>query len=239
VHIFAIDPSEAPPVAMREQLTRALRNAVMARVDDVMGGERGRRGEKLSTFFTGHIEDGAPAHSGRHEHLFFIADDRDGDGKIDHLAVVAPHLADRTVIYEPNGRSTMRGYLDLLASALAGFTILRAGHAGAPRLERMPEPGDDDPIFGRASFWVSLTPYRTTRYPKGRNIKEAVGVDLIAECVRRGLPRPTVETVQSVPVPKGGGFGLLARLRFETVVSGPLLLGRDSHTGGGLFAIGK
>jgi CRISPR-associated protein Csb2 len=239
VHVFAINPSEAPPVAVREQLTRALRNAVMARVDDEMGGPRGRRGEKLPTFFTGHVEDGAPARPGRHEHLFYLADDADGDGKIDRLLVVAPHLADRTVIYDPNRRSKMRDHLDLLDSAMSGLTILRAGRAGAPRLERMPEPDDDDPIFGCASVWISLTPYRTTRYPKGRDLEGSAVADLIAESARRGLPRPTVETVEFVPVPTGGGLGLRVRLRFETVVRGPLLLGRDSHAGGGLFAAGE
>ncbi|HLH89413.1 MAG TPA: type I-U CRISPR-associated protein Csb2 [Xanthobacteraceae bacterium] len=236
VHIFAIDPSEAPPVAAREQLTRALRNAVMARVDDEMGGERGRRGKKLPTFFTGHVEDGAPARSSRHEHLFFLADDADGDGRIDRLAVIAPHLADRTVPYDPDRRSKMQSYLELLDSALAGLTILRAGRAGAPHLGRVPEPGNDDPIFGSANVWISLTPYRTTRYPKGGNLMEAAAADLIAESVRRGLPRPAVEAVQFVPVSKGGGLGLRARLRFGSAVKGPLLLGRDSHAGGGLFA---
>jgi CRISPR-associated protein Csb2 len=61
--------------------------------------------------------------------------------------------------------------------------------------------------------------------------------DLSAECVRRGLPAPAaVEILECKGVANGGGLKARARLRFATAVHGPLLLGRDSHRGGGLFA---
>ena len=61
--------------------------------------------------------------------------------------------------------------------------------------------------------------------------------DLSTECVRRGLPRPEVKLLASSAVPDGGGLVARAQLRFATAVQGPLLLGRDSHQGGGLFAV--
>jgi hypothetical protein len=36
--------------------------------------------------------------------------------------------------------------------------------------------------------------------------------------------------------PRGGNPVARLRLRFATAVPGPLMLGRDSHRGGGLFA---
>jgi CRISPR-associated protein Csb2 len=59
--------------------------------------------------------------------------------------------------------------------------------------------------------------------------------ELIGECLRRGLPRPEVEVLELEAGPRGGGMMVRARLEFAVGVRGPLLLGRDSHMGGGLF----
>jgi CRISPR-associated protein Csb2 len=190
----------------------------------------------LPTFFTGHVADGAPARSGHHEHLFFLADDADGDGHIDRLALIAPHMADRTVAYDSTRRSATRDHLRLLDRALAGMTLLRAGRAGAPSLARAPEPGDDDPIFGGARAWVSRTLYRPTRHPRRDAAEAAVAGDLVEECGRRGLPRPDVEIIEVKIGPRGGVLAR-ARLRFQVAVTGPLLLGRGSHVGAGMFGI--
>ena len=239
VHVFAIDPAEAPSIADREVLARAFRRAVMARVNEELVQERLRRGEAprrnepLPTFFTGHIPDSAPARSGQHEHLFFLAD---GDGRVDRLAVISPHLADRSVALDRGKIREIEGHLRVLDRALAGLTVLRAGHAGAPRLSRAPEPSEDDPVFGRAKRWVSRSLYLPTRHPHGGSAEAAVAADLLAECSRRDLPRPEVE-VLDVAVGPRAGLAACASLRFKTAVEGPLLLGRGSHFGAGLFRV--
>ena len=91
----------------------------MARAQAVVGDA------SLPAFFTGHAPDGGPLRTGRHDHLFFLAEDANGEGRIDRLAVIAPHLADRTVNPE-------RKRLDELDLALSGLSIVRAGAAGAP-----------------------------------------------------------------------------------------------------------
>jgi CRISPR-associated protein Csb2 len=234
VHIFAIDPAEAPPIAAREALVHALRRAVMARVDEEFRRVRKRRHDPLPTFFTGHSADGAPARSGQHEHLFFLADDADGDGRIDLIAVISPRLADRTTSRHRERSRDIQGYLRVLDRALTGMSVLRAGPAGAPRLSLAPEPGDDDQIFGRAKRWLSRSLYRPTRHPRTGSVDAAVAADLLAECNRRGLPRPEVEVLELAIGPRGG-LAARARLRFKVAVEGPLLLGRGSHFGGGLF----
>ena len=60
--------------------------------------------------------------------------------------------------------------------------------------------------------------------------------DVIAECERRGLPRPEVELLELNAGPNGGGLAARVRLRFAVAIEGPIMLGRDSHKGGGLFA---
>jgi CRISPR-associated protein Csb2 len=62
-----------------------------------------------------------------------------------------------------------------------------------------------------------------------------VAEDLVAECGRRGLPRPEIELLGLTAGPNGGDIAADVRLRFSVVVQGPILLGRDSHFGGGLF----
>ena len=225
LHLFAIEPARAPAADQAELLSRSLRRAVMARAQRRLG-----RGEHLPTFFTGHQPDGAPARSGGHEHLFFLADDADGDGRVDRLAIVAPHLADRSI-----GSGDRRALL-LLDDALADLSILRAGRAGAPRLTRALLPDDSDAVFGRARTWVSRTLYRPTRHPrKKREVTEALRADLIGECARRGLPRPEPEVIDIVSGPRGGMAGRF-RLQFGVAVEGPILLGTGSHFGAGLFA---
>jgi CRISPR-associated protein Csb2 len=80
-----------------------------------------------------------------------------------------------------------------------------------------------------------LTPYCMTRHAKLGDAAAAVENDLLAECRRCGLPRPQVKIERAVGKPGIGLFGH-ATLSFHHAVCGPLLLGRDRHFGGGLFA---
>jgi CRISPR-associated protein Csb2 len=59
----------------------------------------------------------------------------------------------------------------------------------------------------------------------------------VAECARRSLPHPEVEVLEYSPTPGGGNLRVRARLRFANSVLGPVLLGQESHRGGGLFAV--
>lgn len=237
LHVFAIDPAERPPLAEHEAVVRALRRAVMARVDDQLGAARGRR-EPMPTFFTGHRPDGDPARDGTHDHLFFIADDVDGDARIDRVVVVSPTLADRSARESVQQKMIAR-HLQTLDRALAGFSVLRAGRAGLLHLQRAGEPADEDPVFGLARVWVSRMPYRPTRHPRRavREAFEAVVIDdIFKECTRRGLPRPEIELTEVSAGPNGGNVAARALLRFAAAIRGPLLLGQDCHKGGGLFA---
>jgi len=201
------------------ELTRAVRRSVMARVQHTLG-ERA----PLPTFFSGHEPDGAKARSGSHRHLSFVF-----DGPRSRLLVVAPHvLAARQV------SATERKYLRTLACALEDFRELRAGRAGRLLLTREYPATQGDPLFARSTTWKSLTPYLVTRHTKAANASAALEADLLEECRRAGLPRPHIEVESTFAKPGIGLFGL-SRLKFRAAVSGPLLLGRDRHFGGGLF----
>ena len=223
LHLFAITHQARPPAAQAETVARALRRAVMACAAAQMP-----RGMRLPSFFSGHTDDGQPHRPGRHEHLFFLAQDMDGDGRLDRVAVIAPHLGDRTV--EP-----ARGDLDRLDAALAGLVTLRAGPAGVLRLLPLDAPSSSDLVFGTGRLWISQTPYHLTRHPKRRDgLQEAAQSDIVRECIRRGFPKPRVDIVESTPGSRQG-LAVRARLRFDVAVQGPLLLGLGSHFGLGLF----
>lgn len=197
-------------------LARALRRAVMARV-----GER----EKLAPFFSGHEEDGGPLRRSHSAHLAFAFDPTS-----QLLLVIAPHLVERR---SPTKHE--HEHLRSLDAALEGFRELRAGDAGC--LTLLPcEINEDrhDSIVGRSRIWESATPYVATRHTKGGGAVEALAIDLRTECRRHGLTEPRIESLNVHGV---SGIGLVGdvRLTFEQSVSGPLLLGRTRHLGGGLF----
>lgn len=193
-----------------DQLTlgRALRRAVMARAQDHIG----KRGH-LPVFFTGHEADGAPARGGNHTHLAFVP-----DLERRRLLVIAPHIIEHR---EPSPEE--RRHLDVLAQVLRGFEILRAGSNGELRLAPDIVDTDSDPLFSASMLWIAQTPYIATRHAK-KNGEDSLRYDVLREVRRRGLPVPEVSM-----------NGNLA-LKFNVAVPGPVLLGKNMHYGGGLFA---
>jgi CRISPR-associated protein Csb2 len=224
-YVFTVPP-RSWRVADGPSLARALRRAVMARAGQYA------KGGQLATFFSGHENDGRPAEARHHQHLFYLTDDVDGDGFIDRLAIVAPHLADPSS--PPDRRALFQ-----LARAVTGLEQVRAGALGVVDLTRSAPPDERDAIFGNGRAWTSRTTYRPTRHPKrSADVDEWLVRDITQECFRRGLPQPSVEVVESIAGPKGG---LLAKLRltFPKPIVGPLVLGAESHFGAGVFAVGR
>ena len=191
-------------------LARALRRAVMARVQSEIGIRK-----KLPTFFTGHEDDGSTARRGGHTHLAFVP-----DLARKRLLVIAPHVIEHR---EPSKEECK--YLGTLTQALAGLSELRAGRAGKLDLERIEVLEDEDPLFSASNTWLAATPYSRTRHIK-RNSHDSWRDDILKEVRRRQLPVPQAVEME--------GSDLL--VRFKVAVPGPLLLGKTLHFGGGLFA---
>lgn len=207
-------------VADGPALVRAVRRALMALAADADG--------RLAKLFSGHEPDGSPAASGRHEHVFIAAADDDGDGTIDRVVVAAPWACDRS------WKGVRTPHFDTVVSSLG---TVRAGRLGVIALGPSSGLDDGDVLLGPARVWESRTRYLATRHAgRGKDRTAAVVADVIAECRRRSLPRPEVEVLDLSPVAGGGGLSATLRLRFATAVAGPILLGRDSHQGGGVFA---
>ncbi len=222
IHAYASSTAISADAA--PQLAGALRRAVMARVRDALG--KGPD-EGLPLFFSGHEMDGSPANREHHAHLFFVVE----PGPSARLLILAPHIVLRRSL---GGKEAAQ--LRTLDIALAGFSSLKAGSAGILELAPLPELQPGHPLLGPARTWESRTPYCPTRHAsRGKDAAAALISDVITECRRRGLPQPGVEIVGCAAGPRGGHVSAHLRLDFAVAVEGPVLLGRDSHMGGGLF----
>ena len=219
---FALPVEANVHVSDARALLFAVRRALMALSREESG--------RVPRLFSGHEDNGPPARSGGHEHAFLTADGAASGGLITRFIVVAPWVADRRT--EP-WRDVQRRFDETTRR----LTELRAGRLG--RFDHLTaEPmADGDPLLGPASTWMSETPYVATRNLKKRDDPAAtIKADIAAECHRRGLPMPTSVDVLDVNAgPRGGRPHANLRLQFATAIWGPILLGRDSHTGGGLF----
>ena len=221
VFILSIAPETNITTADAPSLLHAVRRALMALAKDKQG--------RVPRLFSGHERDGAPAQSGGHEHVFLAADDTDEDGHIDRLIVAAPWVCDRTTQGNREDRACFDGVVTTL-------TNVRAGPLGVLTLGPASALAAGDPLVGPSHVWESRTPYRPTRHAgRSRETDAFVVQDIIAECERRGLPRPEVELLELNAGPNGGGLAARLRLRFAVAIAGPIMLGRDSHKGGGLF----
>jgi CRISPR-associated protein Csb2 len=224
IFVFPVSPAAKVSVNDGQALVRATRRAVMACARDLLGAP-GR-------LFSGHDpgRDGA-ARTGRHEHIFLAVDDSNGDGRIDRLIAAAPWACDATA------RATTQDRVKF-DQVLSQIEQVRAGSLGVIALGHPSTTTDDDPIIGPGSVWESRTRYRPTRHAQRRkDLETAVTQDLIHECLRRGFPRPDVQILACAAGPNGGGISAQARLTFSVAVRGPLLLGKDSHQGGGMFSV--
>ena len=219
---FSITPERR--VARRDgaALIQSLRRALMALARDDDG--------HVDRLFSGHETDGRPDRAHHHDHVFLTADDGGVHGEwITRLVVAAPWAADRTT----SPRATRQQQFDEVVHRLED---LRAGTLGRFHLRAVPLE-DGDPVIGPAMIWECKTAYLATRNLKKKDDPTTVVTeDVLLECRRRDLPGPVkVEVLKVAAGPRGGRLNAMLKLYFAAAVRGPLLLGRDSHTGGGLF----
>jgi CRISPR-associated protein Csb2 len=116
----------------RREVARALRRAVMARVQSAIGAR-----DRLAPFFSGHAEDGAPIRRSRSSHLSFAFEPTSR-----LLLVLAPHIVERRA-----PAPWELEYLRTLDIALDGFRELRAGDAGLFTLSPTVNGDDGEDTF--------------------------------------------------------------------------------------------
>jgi len=219
--------------------------------DGVVQSYRSLLGSPPPTVLTGRDEHG-PLRDG-HRHAFYLANDEDLDGRLDHLTIWAP-----------------AGLDSWAQRAIAALPSLPLGHGREARLVLLGM--SEFPPAAASDLWESATPYVPTRHPHRRSGEgrraDGGDADLDAreheirrEWRRRQEADPTLPDLESVealdrcvlpgrrtlhwlefhprwlrrggPPPVSAAWGF--RLRFTRPVAGPLALGYGCHCGLGQF----
>ena len=201
---------------------RAARRAMLARMQANLP-----RGQRVPPYVSGHEDDGSRARSGTHRHIAVVP-----DLPRRRLLFVAPSKLQRGGVSWSEVRDDHVG----VERALEGMTVLRAGRAGRLVLAPSALDAESDPLFARSREWESVSDYRVTRHRRRLSDKEALTADVVAELDRISWPAPAAIQVLSAQRGSRGGLSGRLRLTFAAAQTGPLMIGRTAHKGGGLFA---
>ncbi len=227
---FALYGRPLPRIEDAVRVGETLRNAIASRTGEQLGDE------PAPAVLTGHRE-GA---DNDHRHAFYLPEDADGDGLVDHLVVHAEEG------FGPEVRAAL-GSMDKLWRKAEGPTwkLVLEGVGARDEL------GATTDLLAKAEVWISVTPYLHPWYSKKSFTAED---QLRRECRLRGFELAEAEELDTIRVrsrdrrpidfhrfrSKRGltqpdTRGSFWRLTFAEPVSGPLALGFGCHFGLGLF----
>ena len=235
------------------RIGEVFRRALMARVDG-----------PVPPILSGRDAAGEPLRDSGHAHAFFLPEDHDADGNIDHLVVYARDGLPRAI------RCAVESLRTLWIASGRGRDPEEDGGSGRKEwrvaLEGYGQPADfaDSAVLRPSRTWVSATPYLRTRHVKRGDLADATFEMVRAECAHRNWPTPDVELGRArqdgaqpgQEIVVGGQprntlsfhrfrsrrgltqpdhTGVALALTFPQPVTGPVALGFGCHFGLGLF----
>ncbi len=229
-----------------------MRSAAMSRFRWGTDGRSGKRVPMAPWQISGRDQTGRPVRDPAHPHAYWLPEDADGDGWIDHVTVFIASGMDEEI----------QGRLE----SVSRIWLTPRGERGKPRaaaeldewrlaLEGFAHPEDlegSSCVFAASRRWRSITPFLAPGHLK----KAGYRGELLRLLDRRGIETAGV-TVREVPEVSVGGTprralhfhrfrtrgrgaqrdsaGALLEVGFPRVVRGPLALGYASHFGLGMF----
>ena len=238
---FALYGKPLPRIEDAIRIGEALRRAANIKANYVLPGKL------LPPELSGHDLPEA----NRHGHAFWLPEDADDDGAIDHLLVHVPdYLTQDAVRLLTSLRALKRDEGEPLRLMLEGL-----GPASAfQTISRYTE---------RACTWRSVTPYLYPWHLKKPDLRDpdaawaAIKQQLRKEWSMRGVELPEIEHIEELPETSAGGrklralrfhrfrskrglkqpdtHGRLLEIRFASAVQGPVALGFGCHFGLGMF----
>ncbi len=228
---FALYGRPLPRIEDAVRMGELLRVAAMSRAKKYCGET------SVPAVISGHR---MPA-GNRHQHAFWLPEDADGDGRIDHFLVHVPGKI------EGQGRRAVESLNRLWNREGQEWRIVFENSGTA---EELAECGS--PLLGESSTFETVIPYLMPWHAKS---KFGVEEQIRRECRERGLPEPErIEWLQDIDVAgkkrrpvdfhrfrsKRGltqpdTQGCFVRLKFPAPLRGPLALGFGCHFGLGLF----
>ncbi|MCY3625077.1 MAG: type I-U CRISPR-associated protein Csb2 [Candidatus Dadabacteria bacterium] len=217
----------------------------------------GRRKQKAPSVISGRTLEGKPLRDSSHSHAFWLPEDVNRDGWIDHITVYAPEGFD----------SDVRVKLDRLTHLWVNERGTHDDSGKSKALEwrlalegfgNLDDFSDSSAILGTGKHWESLTPFLATGhlkaqgYPKevkrllklrgivNESLLDHIEVKVLPEIKIGGAPRRTTHFHRFRSRGREKQLdtqGALLRLSFPEPVKGPLCLGYACHFGLGLFAL--
>lgn len=228
---FALYGKPLPRIEDTVRVGECLRMAVMSCAKRVCGED------SIPAAISGHgLSDG-----NRHQHAFWLPEDADGDGRIEHMLIHIPAGA------EGPARQAIESLRRLWNRDGQEWQVLLESSSSANTTANM------SALLGGGICWESVTPYLHPWHAK-KNF--SVEDQLKRECRERGLP--VIARLTPLPSIKARGcelrpihfyrfrakhgltqpdtHGSFWRIEFTEPVQGPLALGFGCHFGLGMFA---
>ena len=250
-----------PRVEDSVKIGELMRLAALSRfgwdVDEATGRQRPRAPWQIS----GRDSDGKRLREPHHGHAFWLPEDADGDGRIDHVSVfisggIDPRVRDR-LDHIARLWTAPRQRAGEAAPDAAATEEWRLALEGFGRPEDFADGGG---IFGASTRWRSATPFLASghlktaghagefrRLLRRRGLDDCFGFDVRAVRIEERAdiavgeePRRAIHFHRFRS--RGGearfdATGALLDVSFPVPVCGPLALGYASHFGLGLFAV--
>lgn len=250
---FVLAGRPRPRVEDTVRIAEIMRLAAMAKFGWTMID--GKRRPNAPSVISGYGDDGKPLRDDGHAHAFWLPEDDDGDGEIDHIVVYAPAGLDGDC------RKTLDLVTKLWIEKRACDDEGEAADGGRKEwrlaLEGFGHPKDfaaANALFGSSKTWISTTPYLMPWHAKkGFGWAEQIAREL----EERGLPSLAELPCELCSIPINGRerrplhfhrfrsrhglrqpdtLGRFLELTFKVPLEGPLALGFGCHFGLGLFA---
>ncbi|MBI1366041.1 MAG: type I-U CRISPR-associated protein Cas5/Cas6 [Alphaproteobacteria bacterium] len=218
----------------------------------------GRKQPNAPSLISGRDDNDEPLRNAKHSHAFWLPEDADCDGFIDHVTVFAREGFDADC--QRNLSRLARLWVEHGAPDEDGE---RGRKEWRLALEGFGEPADfaaDSALLKHTAKWRSATPYLRPRF--GPRTSREVELQICRELAARGLPAPQSVIVGSLDRPaiivsedrpcgelavkfrrtrsrrdlaQPDTLGCSVEITFSERIDGPLALGFASHFGLGLF----
>ncbi len=221
----------------------------------------GRRIPKAPWQISGRDSEGKPLRDPAHRHAYWLPEDADSDGLIDHVSVFIPDGIDRDVQAKLDRitrlwveRKQRSGDEDVEVAGTEEWRLALEGFG------KRSDFADSAPVFGSSTHWRSATPFLAAGHLKSdrhagefRRLVRRMGMD-----ERFGFDPARVDIRELKNVRIGGTSrhalhfhrfrsrgrekqhdtrGALLQVTFPVPVNGPVAMGYGSHFGLGLFVV--
>lgn len=254
---FLLAGRPRPPVEDTIRIGELMRLAALSQFG--WTDSNGRRIPNAPKQISGRDSDGLRLDNPSHEHAFWLPEDADSDGLIDHVSVFIAGGIDKNV------RSNLDRITRLWTGSKGGTEGAETVNARAMEwrlaLEGFGQPADfarEAKIFDTSSSWLSATPFLASGHLKRegyageiRRLLKRRGID-----ARHGFSVSDVSVTERTEISVGGvgrraiqfhrfrsrggerqpdAAGAMLEITFPNPIDGPLSLGFGSHFGLGLF----